>query len=206
MTPTGKGLQMRKLVVNEFLTLDGVMQAPGAADEDRSGGFEHGGWQLSYFDDVFAKAVVGGMAEAGGFVFGRKTWETFAAYWPTAPAEEQEVAVPLNTLPKYVASRTLREPLAWNNSKPITGDVVEGVRLLKQQSGKDLHLIGSGDLAQTLIGNDLVDEYRLMIHPIVLGSGKRLFRDGNARRPLALVESTTSTTGVLIATYRPADK
>jgi dihydrofolate reductase len=197
---------MRKLVVNEFLTLDGVMQAPGAADEDRSGGFEHGGWQLSYFDDVFAKAVVVGMAEAGGFIFGRKTWETFAAYWPTAPAEEQEVAKPLNALPKYVASRTLREPLAWNNSKPITGDVVEGVRLLKQQSGKDLHLIGSGDLAQTLIGNDLVDEYRLMIHPIVLGSGKRLFRDGNARRPLALVESTTSTTGVLIATYRPADK
>lgn len=195
-----------KLVVNEFLTLDGVMQAPGAADEDRSGGFEHGGWQLSYFDDVFARAVVGGMAEAGGFVFGRKTWETFAAYWPTAPAEEQEVAEPLNNLPKYVASRTLREPLAWNNSTLIPGDVVEGVGQLKQQSGKDLHLIGSGDLAQTLIGNDLVDEYRLMIHPLVLGSGKRLFRDGNARRLLALVESTTSTTGVLIATYRPADK
>jgi dihydrofolate reductase len=197
---------MRKLVVNEFLTLDGVMQAPGGADEDRSGGFEHGGWQQSYFDDIFAETVVEGMAEAGGFVLGRKTWEIFAAYWPTAPAEEQAVAEPLNTLPKYVASRTLREPLAWSNSTLISGDVTEGVRGLKQGSGKDLHVIGSGNLAQTLMENDLVDEYRLMFHPIVLGSGARLFREGVPRRPLTLIESKTSTTGVLIASYRPADK
>src|SRR5438093_12075918 len=107
---------MRNLVVNEFLTFDGVMQAPGGEDEDRSGGFEHGGWQQSYFDDVFGKAVEEGMAGAGGFVLGRRTWELFAGYWPTAPAEEQAVAEPLNTLPKYVATRTLPEPLAWSNS------------------------------------------------------------------------------------------
>ena len=197
---------MRKLVVNEFLTLDGVMQAPGGTDEDRSGGFEHGGWQQPYFDDVFGKTVVEGMAEAGGFVLGRWTWEIFAAYWPTAPAEEQAVAEPLNALPKHVASRTLRDPLDWNNSRLIPGDLVDGVRRLKAESGKDLHVIGSGDLVQTLIRNDLIDEYRLMIHPILLGSGARLFREGNPRRPLALIESKTSTTGVLIATYRPADK
>lgn len=197
---------MRKLVVNEFLTLDGVMQAPGLPDEDRSGGFEHGGWQQAYFDDVFAEAVTGGMAETGGFVLGRKTWEIFAAYWPSAPAEEAAVAEPLNNLPKYVASRSLREPLAWSNSHLISGDVVEGIRSLKRDPGKDLHVIGSGNLVQTLIADDLVDEFRLMIHPVVLGSGARLFREGAPRRPLELVSSIPSTTGVIITTYRPADK
>lgn len=197
---------MRNLVVNEFLTLDGVMQAPGAPDEDRSGGFEHGGWQLSYFDDIFAETVTGGLAEAGCLVLGRKTWEIFAAYWPTAPAEEQAFAEPLNSMPKYVASRTLREPLAWSNSTVIAGDVADGVRRLKAEPGKDLQVIGSGDLCQTLIAEDLVDEYRLMIHPLVLGSGSRLFRDGNPRRPLGLVDTKPTTKGVLIATYRPTEK
>jgi dihydrofolate reductase len=196
---------MRKLIVYEFLTLDGVMQAPGGKDEDRSGGFEHGGWQQPYFDEVFAEAVTTGLAEAGGFVLGRRTWEIFAAYWPTAPIEERSVADPLNTLPKYVASRTLSEPLGWSNSTLIVGDLAEGVRRLKAESGDDLHLFGSGDLMQTLMGDDLIDEYRLMIHPVVLGSGARLFRDGNPRRPLALTDSKTSTTGVLIATYRPVE-
>jgi len=196
---------MRKLIVNEFLTLDGVMQAPGGQDEDRRGGFEHGGWQQPYFDEIFAEAIITGLAEAGGFVLGRRTWEIFAAYWPTAPAEERGVADPLNNLPKYVASRTLSEPLGWTGSTLIAGDVAEGVRLLKSESGKDLHLFGSGDLVQTLMGDDLIDEYRLMIHPVVLGSGTRLFREGNLRRPLALTETKTSTTGVLITTYRPAD-
>jgi dihydrofolate reductase len=196
---------MRNLVVNEFLTLDGVMQAPGGEDEDRSGGFEHGGWQQPHFDDVFATAVLEGMGEAGGFVLGRRTWEIFAAYWPTAPAEVQAFAEPLNTLPKYVASRTLREPLAWSNSTVISGDVAEGVRRLKDEPGKDLHVIGSGDLVQTLIRSDLVDEFRLMIHPVVLGTGTRLFRDGIPRRPLTLTDVKTSTTGVLITTYRPAE-
>jgi dihydrofolate reductase len=197
---------MRKLIVNEFLTLDGVMQAPGAPDEDRSGGFEHGGWQLPYFDEIFGQTVVEGIAGSGGMVLGRKTYEIFAGYWPTAPAEEQEFAEPLNRLPKYVASRTLTEPLAWNNSTLLAGDVVDAVRTLKDQPGKDLSVIGSGDFVQTLIESDLVDEYQLMIHPVVLGSGARLFRDGNAKRSLTLVDSKTTTTGVLLTTYRPADK
>jgi dihydrofolate reductase len=196
---------MRKLIVYEFLTLDGVMQAPGGKDEDRSGGFEHGGWQQPYFDEVFAEAVTTGLAEAGGFVLGRRTWEIFAAYWPTAPVEERSVADPLNTLPKYVASRTLSESLGWSNSTLIAGDLAEGVRRLKSESGKDLQLFGSGDLMQTLMRDDLIDEYRLMIHPVVLGSGARLFRDGNPRRPLTLTDSKTSTTGVLMLTYRPAE-
>jgi dihydrofolate reductase len=196
---------MRKLIVNEFLTLDGVMQAPGGQDEDRSGGFEHGGWQQPYFDDVFGEAITTGLTEAGGFVLGRRTWEIFAAYWPTAPVEERSVADPLNTLPKYVASRTLSEPLGWSNSTLIAGDLAEGVRRLKSEPGKDLQLFGSGDLMQTLMGDDLIDEYRLMVHPVVLGSGARLFRDGNPRRPLTLTDSKTSTTGVLMLTYRPAE-
>jgi dihydrofolate reductase len=148
--------------------------------------------------------VIEGIAGAGGFLLGRRTFEIFAGYWPTAPAEEHAVAEPLNKLPKYVASRTLSEPLSWNNSTLIAGDVADGVRGLKQESGKDLHVIGSGNLVQTLIGSDLVDEYRLMIYPIVLGSGARLFRDGVPRRPLELIESKVTTTGVLIASYRPA--
>jgi dihydrofolate reductase len=197
---------MRKLIVNEFLTLDGVMQAPGGPDEDRSGGFEHGGWQMDLFDDVMGEAVTRGMNEAGGFVLGRKTYDIFAAYWPTAQAEEGAIAETLNSLPKHVASRTLTEPLSWNNSTLIKGDVAQGLRKLKAEAGKDLHVIGSGDLAQTIIREDLADEFRLMIHPVVLGSGTRLFREGNPRRPLELVESSTSTTGVLIITYRPAEK
>src|SRR6185503_15981137 len=125
---------MRKLIVSEFLTLDGVMQAPGGADEDRSGGFEHGGWQQSYIDDIFGNFIVEGIAGASGFVLGRKTYEIFAGYWPTAPAEEKVIADPLNNFPKFVASRTLSEPLGWNNSKLIAGDLAEGVKKLKQDS------------------------------------------------------------------------
>jgi dihydrofolate reductase len=197
---------MRKLVVSEFLTLDGVMQAPGGADEDRTGGFEHGGWQLPYFDDSLGETVTDGLNESGGMLLGRRTWEIFAAYWPTAPEEDRAFADPMNAMPKYVASRTLREPLAWNNSKLISGDLAEGVRALKQEPGKDLLVIGSGNLVQTLIASDLVDEYRLMIYPILLGSGARVFREGVLRRPLVLIESKVSTNGVLMANYRPADK
>ena len=196
---------MRKLIVSEFLTLDGVMQAPGGSDEDRRGGFEHGGWQMSYHDDQFGEFIVQGIAGAGGFVLGRKTYEIFAGYWPTAPDEMAAVREPLNKLPKFVASRTLRDPLAWNNST-VMGDVVSGVRPLKEESGDHLLVIGSGNLVQTLFQNDLVDEYRLMIHPIVLGSGARLFDTGLPKRSLELVDSVTTTTGVILATYRPADK
>jgi dihydrofolate reductase len=198
-----KGEVEMRVIVSTFLTLDGVMQAPGGADEDRSGGFEHGGWQMQYFDEAAGKAVFEGMAASDGFLLGRKTYEIFAAFWPSAPNDDPFAAT-MNGLPKYVASTTLKEPLEWNNSRLIKGDVAEEVAKLKAQPGKDLQVIGSGDLAQTLIKHDLVDEYRLMVHPLVLGSGRRLFRDGSAKTELRLVDSTTTSTGVLIVAYQPA--
>ena len=195
---------MRRIIVNEFLTLDGVMQAPGAPDEDRSGGFEHGGWQMLYFDDVAGKAIMDAFDATGGLLLGRVTYEIFAGYWPSPSASEDEpLAEIINSLPKYVVSSTLEEPLGWNNSLLVSGNVAKELEELKQEIGKDLQVIGSGGLAQTLMENDLVDEYRLMIHPVVLGTGKRLFRDGNPKTSLRLVESTVSSTGVLIATYAP---
>jgi dihydrofolate reductase len=192
---------MRKLIVDEFLTLDGVMQAPGAADEDRDGGFEHGGWQMPYLDDVAQKRIAEGILDAGGFVLGRRTYEIFAAYWPTAPAETAVVADPLNSSPKYVATTTLIEPLEWQNSTVLQGDVGEAVAALKQEDGRDLHVIGSGELVQTLMHRDLVDEYRLMINPLVVGGGKRVFRDKGDRMSLRLVDSAVTSTGVVMATY-----
>jgi len=194
---------MRKIIVSEFLTLDGVMQAPGGPDEDRSEGFNHGGWQMPYFDEITAKAIIEGLTEAGGFVLGRKTYEIFAAYWPTAPAEVQAFAEPLNNLPKFVASKTLREPLAWNNSTLIAGNVAEEVAKLKRQSGNDLRVIGSGELVQTLMKHNLIDEYVLMVHPLVLGSGKRLFREGGSSANLKLIDIKTTGKGVAIITYQP---
>jgi dihydrofolate reductase len=194
---------MPKLIVNEFLTLDGVMQAPGAKDEDRSGGFERGGWQLDYFDDVFGSTLMEGLAAAGGFLLGRRTYEIFAAHWPKQPASDP-LAGTFNGLPKYVVSTTLGEPLAWENSTLIRGDVPAGLAKLKAEPGKELQVIGSGELVQTLIGQGLVDEYRLMIHPILLGSGRRLFREADAPTKLRLVDVKPTTTGVIIATYEPA--
>jgi dihydrofolate reductase len=200
---------MRNLFVSEFLTLDGVMQAPGASDEDVEGGFQHGGWQLAYFDEVFARSMEETMANTGAFVLGRKTYELFAAYWPTAKEEVGEFADVMNEMPKFVASTTLRPPLEWQNSTLLEGDLREAITKLKDEDGKDLQVIGSGVLARWLAGEDLVDEYHLMIHPLVLGSGKRLFAEGGPRMPLRLIDSTASTTGVLIVTYgmesRPAD-
>jgi dihydrofolate reductase len=200
---------MRNLFVSEFLTLDGVMQAPGASDEDVEGGFQHGGWQLAYFDEVFARSMEETMANTGAFVLGRKTYELFAAYWPTAKEEVGEFADVMNEMPKFVASTTLRPPLEWQNSTLLEGDLREAITKLKDVDGKDLQVIGSGVLARWLAGEDLVDEYHLMIHPLVLGSGKRLFAEGGPRMPLRLIDSTASTTGVLIVTYgmesRPAD-
>jgi dihydrofolate reductase len=194
---------MSKVVVSTFLSLDGVMQAPGSSEEDRSSGFEHGGWQMPYFDDVMGQAVGQGFATTDGFLLGRKTYEIFAGYWPNQP-DDDPTAAAMNGMQKYVASRTLQEPLQWSNSTLLKGDVVEEIAKLKQQGGNELQVIGSGEFAQTLIDSDLVDEYRLMVHPIVLGTGKRLFRDGTKKTPLRLVDSTTSTTGVLILTYQPA--
>jgi dihydrofolate reductase len=193
---------MGKLIVNEFLSVDGVMQAPGSPDEDRSGGFEHGGWQMRYFDDVFAGIAAEGIGQTGGYLFGRRTYEIMAAYWPSQPDDDMFAAT-LNGLPKYVASTTLREPLEWRNSTLLHGDVAKAVAEVKELFEKNLVVLGSGELVQTLMENDLVDEYGLMINPIVLGSGKRLFRDGSVKRPLRLVRSTTTGTGVLVATYEP---
>jgi dihydrofolate reductase len=195
---------MRKVIVNEWMTPDAVVQAPGHPDEDREGGFQHGGWHLPYFDDISRRWVVESYSGAGGFILGRRTYETLAAYWPNASEEEQVVARPLNTLPKYAASTTLTEPLEWENSSLLQGDVPQAVRGLKEDEGKDLHVIGSPGFVQTLIEQDLVDEYRLMIDPIVLGGGKRLFRDGGAFMLLRLVESQVTTTGAIITTYAPA--
>jgi dihydrofolate reductase len=196
---------MRKVVVVEWMTLDGVVQAPGHPDEDRDGGFDQGGWHLPYFDDTSRAWVVQGYAEAGGFLFGRRTYQNLAAYWPNASDEEQVIAEPLNTKPKYVASRTLAEPLEWQNSTLLTGDITRAVRTLKQEDGRDLHVIGSSEFAQTLIEHQLVDEYRMMIDPLVAGGGKRLFRNGGALRPLRLVESQATSTGAILATYAAAE-
>jgi dihydrofolate reductase len=194
---------MPKLIVSEFLTLDGVMQAPGDPNEDRSGGFDRGGWQLAYFDDIFGKVMMDGFAAVGGFLLGRLTYNNFAAHWPKQPADDP-LAATFNSLPKYVVSNTLTEPLAWQNSMLIKGDVPARIAALRAEPGKDIQVIGSGELVQTLVAHDLVDEYALMIHPLVLGKGKRLFRDGSVPANLRLVDSVATTTGVMILTYVPA--
>jgi dihydrofolate reductase len=195
---------MRKVIANEFMSLDGVVQAPGGADEDTSGGFEHGGWHLRYFDDPSQKWVLESIVEAGGFLLGRRTYEIFAAYWPKAPEEEQVIAQPLNTKPKHVASTTLKEPLEWQNSTVLQGDISEAMAALKQEDGADVHVIGSAELVRTLIEQGLVDEFRLMIDPLLLGGGKRIFRDDGSLRTLRLVHSEVTTTGAILATYAPA--
>jgi dihydrofolate reductase len=160
---------------------------------------------LRYFDDLSRDWVVEGYAEAGGFLFGRRTYESLAAFWPSASEEEQAVARPLNTLPKYVASTCRTEPLEWQNSTVLQGDVAEAVVALKQEEGKNLHVIGSTKLVQTLIEHDLVDHFRVMIDPVVLGGGKRIFPDDGVLRPLRLIERQETTTGAFLATVAAAD-
>ncbi len=196
---------MRKLIVSEFLSLDGVMQSPEYPDEDPSGGFEHGGWQQPYYDEVFGGFVTQGLETTGGLLLGRVTYEIFAGYWPSAPADNPLAGI-INALPKYVVSTTLREPLSWANSTLIADDVPTRIARLKEEDGQDLRVIGSGQLAQTLLEHDLADEYQLMIHPLILGDGKRLFRAGIPKSPLTLVDSTPSTTGVILARYVPANR
>ena len=193
---------MARLTVVEQLSLDGVMQAPGDPDEDRSRGFEHGGWAMPYFDQVAGEEAGKSMAETGAFLFGRKTYEIMAAYWPQQPDDDMFAKV-LNGLPKYVASTTLSEPLAWSGSILLKGDVAEAVAGLKEEQDGNIVVLGSGQLARTLIEHGLVDEYSLMIHPLLLGGGKRLFDDEGIKRPLRMVDSKTSTTGVILATFRP---
>ncbi len=195
--------RMRKIVVFMSLTLDGVMQAPGRPDEDRRGGFEHGGWALPYADPEMGKAAGESMATTGGLLFGRRTYEDFYSVWPKRTDNNPFTEV-LNNTQKFVASRTLRGPLPWINSTLLEGEAAEAVARLKEQPGKDIVVLGSGELLQSLMRCNLIDVYVLQIHPLILGSGRRLFNDADSRAALELTDSKTTSTGVVIATYRPA--
>ena len=188
---------MRKLVVLSFVTLDGVMQAPGGPEEDISGGFKYGGWTVGYWDDFMGKVMAAQMAELFDLLLGRKTYEIFAAYWPNA---KNETADKLNKARKYVVSTTLKK-LDWNNSTLIASAVVDEIRELKKQDGPEIQVHGSSSLIQTLLKNDLVDEFRLKIFPVTIGTGKRLFGHGTIPASFKLVEYKVSTTGVIVATY-----
>ena len=192
---------MRKIVATVSLTLDGVMQAPGRPDEDRRGGFEHGGWARAYTDAVMMQAMGAGMAQGADLLFGRRTYEDFFAVWPGR--KDNPFTAVLNNARKYVASRTLREPLPWQNSTLLPGDAADSVARLKDEPGRDIGILGSGDLLQTLMRHGLVDAYVLLIHPLVLGRGRRLFTDDAPYSALRLAKSVTTTTGVVIATYHP---
>jgi dihydrofolate reductase len=192
---------MRKIIASTFVTLDGVMQAPGGPEEDPTGGFTQGGWSFSYWDDTMNQVMGESMSKPFDLLLGRKTYEIFAAHWPNAG--ESPVTQLFNKATKYVASRTL-DSLDWVNSKLIEGDVVKEVGRLRTGDGPDLQVHGSSVLLQTLIGAQLIDEYRLWIFPLVLGHGKRLFEKGTAPRELSLADTKSSSTGVLMNTYRPA--
>jgi dihydrofolate reductase len=192
---------MRKLAVIEFVSLDGVMQSLGSSDEDREGGFEYGGWSAPYGDEVLGKAAGEGLAATTAYLFGRKTYQKMAAYWPAEPATNP-IAAHLNATPKYVVTRTLTT-LGWAGSQVVAGDIVTSVNDLKEHGDGTIVVLGSGVLVQTLIERDLVDEYRLFVHPLVLGAGKRLFRQTPRPIPLQLTECTPTTTGVLLLSYQP---
>ncbi|GGM11248.1 dihydrofolate reductase family protein [Micromonospora yangpuensis] len=191
---------MRKLIVSTFLTLDGVMQAPGGPGEDDDGSFAHGGWSVNYWDDTMNEAMGAAMGKPFDLLLGRRTYDIFAAHWPHAPEDE---AKPLNDATKYVVSRG-RPSLAWRNSVLVEGEAAAGITALKQTDGPELQVHGSGDLIQTLLRHQLVDEYFLWIFPVVVGAGKRLFAGGTVPAGLNLVDSTVSSTGVLIGRYVPA--
>ncbi|WP_207589992.1 dihydrofolate reductase family protein [Halomontanus rarus] len=187
------------LVVGTFLTLDGVMQAPGGPDEDRDGGFEHGGWSVNYWDEQMGEIIDGQFAEVDALLLGRKTYEIFAAHWPHVDTEDDPMASKLNSMPKYVASRTLNA-VEWNNSTLLSRGVAEAVENLKER--EDVIMTqGSHDLIQTLLAHDLVDEFWLWIFPLVLGNGKRLFGDGTIPTALELTNAETSSTGVQMLRY-----
>jgi dihydrofolate reductase len=192
---------MRKLIVSTFLTLDGVMQAPGGPGEDDSGGFEQGGWSVTFWDEKMGEVMGAAMSVPFDLVLGRRTYDIFAAYWPDAAAEE--VARPLNDAQKHVASRSHPE-LTWARSSLLEGDVAQAVAALKEQDGPELQVHGSGDLLQTLHRHGLVDEWQVMTFPVVLGTGKRLFADGALPAALRLVGSSVSGSGVVIGRYAPA--
>jgi dihydrofolate reductase len=192
---------MSKIIVFNSLTLDGVMQAPARPDEDVRGGFQYGGWATPYSDPEMGRAAAESGATAGGLLLGRRTYEDFYKIWPHRT--DNPYTEVLNNSQKYVASKTLKEPLPWMNSTLLKGDVLEAVRALKAQQEKDLVILGSGELIQALLRNQLIDQYVLLIHPLVLGTGQRLFREGSPSSTLQLVDSKTTPKGVVIATYEP---
>jgi dihydrofolate reductase len=194
---------MGKVRVVNNVTLDGVMQAPGRPDEDRRCGFEHGGWALPYNDPVIGKVMGEGMAKGGPLLFGRRTYEDFAAFWPHQT--DNPFTPVLDNAQKYVASRTLSEELPWKNSTLLQGDAADAVAKLKEELDQDLAIIGSGELIGSLIPRGLIDEYVLLIHPLILGTGRRLFPSDGALASLQLLESIPTTTGVIIAIYRASD-
>lgn len=197
---------MTRIVAFENVTLDGVMQAPGRPDEDSRGGFRHGGWATPYADEVAGRAAAEGMAQTEAILLGRRTYEDFASVWPKQG--DSPFGRFLNDVRKYVASRTLDEPLEWENSTLLDGDATDAVARLRDAPGKDIVILGSGELVRSLLPAGLIDQFVLQIHPLVLGTGIRLFADdGEGRDPLArfdLVDATTTTTGVVVATYRRA--
>jgi dihydrofolate reductase len=196
-----------QIILSDFMSLDGVVQAPGGREEDTDGGFANGGWSMPYFDvEVMGSAIDDVMASTDALLFGRRTWQTMAAAWPGRAGDP--FAARMNEIPKYVASRTLtQDDLTWSNSTLLPADdAIAAVRELRARDGGGLQVMGSASLAAQLVEHDLVDEYRLMIEPILLGGGKRVFPDDGRARPLELVSATTAGTGVLICTYRPAGR
>lgn len=194
---------MSRVVVVSSLTLDGVMQAPGRPDEDRRGGFSNGGWGLPYNDEIMGKATGEGMAQTRALLLGRRTYQDFFSFWPSQ--QDNPFTDVLDNTQKYVASRTLAEPLPWRNSTLLSGDAADGVARLKEEPGGDIVVLGSGNLVQSLMRRGLVDQYSLLIYPLVLGSGRRLFSGDIALGALRLAGSVMTTTGVVIATYQRAE-
>jgi dihydrofolate reductase len=193
---------MRNLIVQSFVTLDGVMQAPGGPGEDDDGGFAFGGWSVAYWDEQMGQVMNEATSRPFAMVLGRRTFDIMAAYWPTAP--EEEGGKVFNDATKYVASRSRPNLEAWGNSVHIEGDAADGLAALKREDGPELQVHGSANLIQTVLRHNLVDQYRLWVFPVVLGSGKRLFADGTVPSGLKLVDSQVSSTGVVLATYEPA--
>ena len=194
---------MRRLVVLSFITLDGVMQAPGGPEEDPAGGFKHGGWTVGYFDDFLGNVMGEQMRRPYDLLLGRKTYEIFAAHWPYVKTDDDPIAAGINQAKKYVASKTLKK-IDWNNSELIKGDVANEVEKLKEEVGPDIQIHGGGHLIQTLLKHDLIDEFWLKTFPVILGRGKRLFTDATIPVAFKLLESQISPCGVIVARYMRA--
>lgn len=192
---------MSDIVVFNSLSLDGVMQAPGRPDEDTRDGFAYGGWAPPYVDEVMGRVMAEGMADGGPLLLGRRTYEDFYSYWPNQQGDP--ISEVMDITHKYVTSRTLTGPLPWQNTTLLTGEATDTVAKLKEEPGKDVTVLGSGELLRSLIPHNLIDRYVLLVHPLLLGSGRRLFPDEGTFSALRLVDSVTTTSGVIIATYRP---